>query len=135
MAKNKKIKNHLIWIIGLPALLFASGYFWVFIFSLLLSPCGVESVDSILSPDASKKVEVFIVDCGATTDWSTQVSILNSNEVVGQNTRGNVMRLGGKQQVIPTWAGLDSVEILYDDSKIFKQVEEVDGVSISYALN
>ena len=38
--------------------------------------CGTQQISATLSPDARLQVVVFEYDCGATTDFGTEVSIL-----------------------------------------------------------
>jgi len=45
-----------------------------------LDPCGNQIVNETISPDKSMRAVIFERDCGATTDFSTQISILGANE-------------------------------------------------------
>ena len=113
--------------------------------NLLPNLCEVESVSSSLSPSGSKKVEVFVVNCGATTDWSTHASILDVDEVVTDGSRGNVMRIDGNHGkawpevgkgwplIVPVWKDSEMVEFNYSqDSQVFEQEENVNEVEILY---
>ena len=53
-----------------------------------LGPCDDEIVARIASPDGRKDALVFVRNCGATTDLSTQVSIVAAN---GSPTEGVVV--------------------------------------------
>ena len=78
-------------------------------------------------------------DCGATTSFSTQVSILEaSDDVTGG---GNTFVSDGGQAsegwngpwVAVKWLGNDSLQIAYDKTaRVFEQDKAVDGVSIRY---
>jgi len=51
--------------------------------------CGNEIFEELLSPDSNHKAVVFQRDCGATTGFSTQVSIINAKNEL-ENTGGNI---------------------------------------------
>jgi len=51
--------------------------------------CGNEIHKEYLSPNGSLKAVVFQRDCGATTGYSSQISILDANEKLG-NEAGNI---------------------------------------------
>ncbi len=59
-------------VVGLALLITASGYF------LLNSMCSNKTISEAKSPDGSLVAVVFQRDCGATTGFSTQVSIFRS---------------------------------------------------------
>jgi len=56
--------------------------------------CGNQIHKEYLSPDKSLKALVFQRDCGATTGFSTQISILDSNEKL-ENENGNIFVIKG----------------------------------------
>jgi len=56
--------------------------------------CGNEIHKEYLSPNGSLKAVVFQRDCGATTGFSTQISILNANEKL-DNEVGNIFIIKG----------------------------------------
>lgn len=65
--------------------LLAAGFVCLITICLILSAgcgdlCGNEVVSETKSPDAKLKVVVFEIECGATTNFSTQISILPSNQ-------------------------------------------------------
>ena len=43
--------------------------------------CGNEIIEEIKSPDNKYKLVIFQRDCGATTGFSTQISILKSDAI------------------------------------------------------
>ena len=51
--------------------------------------CGNEIIKTITSPSNKKKLVLFERNCGATTGFSTQISIINDNETLG-NESGNI---------------------------------------------
>ena len=56
--------------------------------------CGNEIYKEIYSPDKSLKAVIFSRNCGATTDYGTQVSILDHNEKL-KNMKGDVFNTDG----------------------------------------
>jgi hypothetical protein len=52
--------------------------------------CRNDVVESLPSPDGRFKVVIFVRNCGATTDYSTHVLILSSQEQVTHADTGNV---------------------------------------------
>ncbi len=79
----------------------------------LAGDCGNDPISEIQSPDKSLKVVIFQRDCGATTGFSTQVSILSAKRTL-PNESGNVMVVDtdhgkapsgprGVPEIIPEW--------------------------------
>ena len=67
-----------------------------------VDPCGNEVISRTSSPSGEQQVIVFQRDCGATTGFSTQVSVLPSTEIFLER---------------PTvWAATDSGNVLVIDS-------------------
>jgi len=76
-----------IFIVGagiLAVLLVVSG-----IGSVADSACGNEVLHQELSPNKKLKAVIFQRDCGATTEFSTQISLLNAAEKL-PNWKGNL---------------------------------------------
>lgn len=99
----------------------------------LLAGCGNEVVRSVISPSGSKTAIAFVRDCGATTGYSTQVSVVHGrkSEVTGS---GNVLIVEGRPELEMRWTS-DS-EILVSrpgPGRIFKQEEQLSGTTIKYA--
>ena len=56
--------------------------------------CGNQVHNEYFSPDGSLKVIVFERDCGATTGFSTQISVTKSDDLL-PNESGNVFIIAG----------------------------------------
>lgn len=56
--------------------------------------CGNEMYSEVLSPNGKHKVVVFQRDCGATTGFSTQISIIESDDEL-ENESGNIYIIDG----------------------------------------
>jgi hypothetical protein len=79
--------------------------------------CGNIVYQEIPSPDGQYKVVVFERDCGATTDFSTQVSILGAAQELS-NVSGNIFVMDGhpdSTNVQVEWEGDQAVSISYAD--------------------
>ena len=105
--------------------------------------CANEQISSVDAPDHRARVVVFERDCGATTDFSTQVVILRRGEELGDRS-GDVFVVdsdhgraaagpGGGPWVEATWTSPDSIVIRFDDqARIFHQSTIVGGIAVRY---
>ncbi len=59
--------------------------------------CGNEVYSEMLSPDGKHRALVFQRDCGATTAFTTQVSIIDSDDEL-ENESGNIYIIKGHPQ-------------------------------------
>lgn len=73
--------------------------------------CGNEVHSEVLSPDREHKVVVFQRDCGATTSFSTQISIIDSDDEL-ENDSGNIYIIDGHpKDVSPRARWISSAEL------------------------
>lgn len=63
-------------------------------------PCVNDMVGQVQSPDGQFKAVIFERDCGATTDFSTQVSIVPTSTPL-PDTAGNVFVADGNHGAAP----------------------------------
>jgi hypothetical protein len=118
------------------------------LFALLLltsgcsDTCGNTIISRMSSPDGQYDAAMFQRDCGATTGFSTQVSILNAGEPLSGT--GNVFRAdnnhgaersggwGGPWAEIK-WLSPSHLLIRYSaKSQLFERENDVSGVKITY---
>ena len=105
--------------------------------------CSNTTIAALDAPDGLHTAIMFQRDCGATTGFSTQVSVLDAGEATSDG--GNAFRAddnhggaavgdwGGPWAEI-RWLNSDHLLVRYAaNSRIFEQEEEVAGVRISYA--
>jgi hypothetical protein len=119
----------------------------VFLFvvsSFLSSTCGNTISDTAISPTQEWKVVLYSRSCGATTGYSTHISILKANESLpneGGNTftaddseRRNVqINLEGLIYVEAEWLDATTVLIKYDSlAYVHEQDNNVNGITINY---
>ena len=97
-----------------------------------------------LSPDGNHAAVLFQRDCGATTGFSTQISILDAdgkpsgggNAFVADDDHG-AARVGNWEGswAEMKWLSTERLLIRYAaKSRLFKQKESVSGVSITYQM-
>lgn len=75
--------------------------------------CGNYVHKEYPSPDNSHKAVIFQRDCGATTGFSTQISIIGAEQELG-NTEGNIYIIDGHpKEVAPTlkWLSEETLSI------------------------
>ena len=104
--------------------------------------CANEIVTEIASPARDFKAVMFRRDCGATTSYSTQVSILAEGAELSGT--GNVYRADDDHGVAPVgkwdgpwaeirWIGPRQLLVRYAaGSRIFEQSDDQSGISVSY---
>lgn len=105
--------------------------------------CGNEIVAEFPSPDGERRVVVFERDCGATTGFSTQASLLPVDEAL-PNDGGNVFAAdtghgsapsgpGGGPELRVEWESADQVLVSHHlKARIFKAEERFSGVTFRY---
>lgn len=73
--------------------------------------CGNEIYAEVLSPDSQHKAVVFQRDCGATTGFSTQISIIGASDEL-ENESGNIFITDGHpKNVSPEIKWLSNTEL------------------------
>lgn len=94
--------------------------------------CGNDIVSELPSPDKRFKAVVFQRDCGATTGFSTQISIIPFNEKLGDDSGGNIFVANdnngnaplsdkGTIQTDAQWKDSSRLRIIYDKrAKVYK---------------
>ena len=105
--------------------------------------CGNQVLAEFPSPNRQMKAVIFERDCGATTDFSTQVSILPSKEQL-RNEGGNVFvadtdhgrapsGAGGGPEVRVHWVSDAVAEIQHHPAaRIHKNSTWLGGIKVSY---
>lgn len=111
-----------------------------------LTTCADDCANSVVaqsrSPDGRHRAVLFQRDCGATTGFSTQISILardealagSGNAFIADDDHGAAATGGwGGPWAAMTWLAPDRLQISYAaKSRIFDQDDSVSGVAISY---
>ena len=116
-----------------------------------LDPCGNDVVARIPSPSGSQQVIVFERNCGATTGFSTQVSVLPRGEDLREQPsfwtateQGNALIVdgdhgtappgpGGGPKVDVTWNADHEVVLTYHPrARVFRAVERIGHTRIKH---
>lgn len=100
---------------GLVVLLAIVGVsIWYAMQQFNVGMCGNTETRTVVSPDGQIKAVVFERDCGATTGFSTQVSILRANQTLPDDG-GNVLVTDASEAstVHVVWTGARTLQIQY----------------------
>jgi hypothetical protein len=105
--------------------------------------CGNEELQSLVGPDGRHRAVAFQRDCGATTGFSRQLSVLPAAAAL-PNEGGNVLAFGEREQPDPNapgvgpqlqlaWRGADTLEVRTNSSRWrSKPPLNVDGVRVVF---
>jgi len=130
------------WVAGGCAVLVA-------VVSLLLSSlsrgmCANEVIEDVVSPDGKSKVVLFQRDCGATTDFSTQASVLSVSASL-PNDGGNVFSAdtnhgrapsgpGGGPELAASWVGPNELVLEHHAlARVFKAESSIGDTHVRFA--
>lgn len=117
--------------------------FGFFLYQTFAKVCGNEILSEFVSPDNSKKVVVFQRDCGATTAFSTQASLLAITEKL-PDEGGNVFSADTNHGAAPSGpGGGPELRVRWEDrnglilghhkaARIFKATQRIDRVEVRY---
>lgn len=106
-------------------------------------PCVNDMVGQVQSPDGQFKAVIFERDCGATTDFSTQVSIVPTSTPL-PDTAGNVFVTDGNHGAAPPgrgggpnvwvkWLNPKLIKIVYDKrAATYKMEKQYQNINITY---
>jgi len=135
------IARNAAWVFG--SLLALSGLVFGGLWFLGARGCGNQVLSEVASPDRNLRIVVFQRDCGATTGFSTQASLLEFDQALG-NGSGNIFIAdtdhgsapggpGGGPDLHAVWEDNRSVTLSYDSRvRIFKAEQQIHGVSFTY---
>ena len=93
--------------------------------------CGNQVQQTVTSPSGKLAAIAFSRDCGATTGFSTQVSVLPAGRSL-PNEPGNTYVVGGKTPLTLEWQGDATLRIRGTGEQVFKQEIQVSGVTVKY---
>jgi len=120
----------LIAAIILVGLYFAGSYL---LDKFLGDMCGNEIIQKVHSPNGNKTAYIFQRDCGASTGTSFQLSLVDSDEEL-PNQSGNAFVSDNPIQV--KWLTNNKLRVTYKkSSETFEMDKRVDGIRIEYIEN
>ena len=94
--------------------------------------CGNEISQVVMSPSGKLKAVVFNRNCGATTGFNTQISIIPATEEL-PNDSGNTFIADDSFPVTLSWASENTLQVMaHSPGRVFKQQSNVKGVSVHY---
>ena len=98
--------------------------------------CGNEILQEELRPGGPYRAVLFIRSCGATTGYSTHVSILGVKKLSSAST-GNVLIIesGGPSDPMAkvSWLDRNTLKILHQTEQVFRKEASWNGISIVYS--
>jgi hypothetical protein len=109
----------------------------------LPSPCGNDVIDEVRSPDGRYRIVIFQRDCGATTGFSTQLSLLKADEEL-PNESGNVFIADTQHGIAPSgprggpevhvqWLSGAAVSVTHHPAaRVFESEALVEGIHFVY---
>jgi len=113
---------------------------------VLPDACSNEVIAEQPSPDGQHTLATFVRNCGATTSYSTQVSVLRVGERLG-NRPGNALVSDGNHGAAPEgpgggplvnghWDGNNQLTISFHPAtRVFKSEALVEGIAIRYVAD
>jgi hypothetical protein len=101
--------------------------------SLFRDLCGNEIIKKIPSPNGEKVAYIFTRDCGATTGSSPQLSILDIDNDL-QNESGNPFRSDKDFSI--EWLDEKNLKVIFNkSSEAYEKDTKVNGIKIEYVGN
>jgi hypothetical protein len=114
------------------------------VYLLTRNMCANRIVAEISSPNGSHKAVEFERDCGATTDFSTQVSVIESAKKLGSDVAGNAFIADSNHGAVPVhppgvmvvdmrWLNSNTLLIEYPaGARVFNRKNKVRDLAIQY---
>lgn len=116
-------------VIGILAITF---YLIIYTANPFEGMCGNAILKEVQSPNKKHTVVIFTRDCGATTHYSTQLSILDQDEKL-ENEAGNILVLDFEPKVEVRWKSDNELIVSYDKTfQKFKEEDSFDDIEIIY---
>ena len=108
------------------------AFFGIFGLTGCSDMCGNEVSQTVASPSGALKAVVFSRNCGATTGFNTQVSVLHANKELPPEG-GNTFIGNGSASLVVRWENESSLKIAGGGAASpIKQNTQVAGVAVAY---
>jgi hypothetical protein len=138
-------KKVLLWILALVMLTMGGCYYVVTRF--FDGMCATTFIEEFVSPSGKKKAVVFQIDCGATSDFNTQVGIADASVAfresddfpeaffVADRDHGRAPPgKGGGPEVTVRWVSDKKIQLQHHGkARIFRSEESSRGVDVEYS--
>ncbi len=123
----KTLKVIGLFLVVLTACIAGLGYY------LFSNMCENTVISSVASPDNQWQAVLFERSCGATTGFTSQVSIIESDVKLPNGDAGNIyISEGYPKGYLLTWESEKILKITGGSGEIYKNEKMHKGVSISY---
>ncbi len=137
-------KKVALWFVG--SIIVIVGGFAVLIDHFFEGMCETTIIEEVVSPSGKLKAVVFQIDCGATTDFNSHISIvpadidasqknnLPHSFFVADGNHGNAPAgKGGGPEVRIFWKTDDHLDVQYhSNARLFRSETKSKGIIISY---
>jgi hypothetical protein len=101
--------------------------------ALLADFCSVTPRRVLPSPTAEVNLVIFEVDCGATTSFNTQASIVPSGAKFSRERYPPFFVVKHRHELVAAWAGDREVEIVVPrDEQVYRQESIVSDIAVIY---
>ncbi len=101
--------------------------------ALIADFCGITLHRILPSPNGKRALVSFDVDCGATTRFNTQLSLIPEGAYFSHKEYPAFFVIGGRHDVRLRWQSNDEVEIdVPRDEQVYRRESLVDGVAVTY---
>jgi hypothetical protein len=113
-----------------PALVIGAGLWFL---ADMVPQCTPDMRQSIASPDGTRTLVVFGLDCGTTTGFNTQAAIHPSSETFNAETAETFYSAQGRFDPQVRWTGPAAIEITTPpETEIYRQEKTIGPVTVAY---
>lgn len=110
-----------------------TGYILWGFYELLFNYCATTEHRTVPSPDLSRVAIVFDIDCGATTDFNTQVSIVGIGDNFSPDRNPSILSIRGQRALYMRWVSDKILEVsLPQHGRIYRKDDHAGDVEIQY---
>jgi len=97
--------------------------------------CGVTVRRIVPAPDAKSALVTFEVDCGATTPFSTQVTLVPNGASFSRERFPPFLAIKGRHDLAPRWLSAKAVDVPVPlSAEFYKKMDLSEGVHITYGV-
>ncbi len=100
----------------------------------MFSDCSDDLIWEGMSPDRKYVLSVVERNCGATTDYSTLVSLRSADQPLSLERQKWVHSLKGRRYVEAQWTGARSVGVRHEPADVFANQKRWKDVDIVYSV-
>ena len=110
-----------------------TGYMAWRIYELVANFCGTTVHRTIPSPDLQRVAIIFDVNCGATTDFDTQISIVDVGETFSPERTPSSVAVRGQYDLDPHWVSDRLLDVVLPrNERIYLKDAHAGDVEIRY---